>query len=73
MNEAQRITQALGGDWRGGSGLAPCPVCQPEGRRDQRALSLSDNRGGAAAPPNPAAAQLLPSGFSPISAARSIW
>lgn len=45
MMEAERITRALGGDWRHGQGLAPCPVCQPEGRRDQRALSLSDSEG----------------------------
>jgi phage/plasmid primase-like uncharacterized protein len=45
MTEAERITRALGGDWRHGQGLAPCPVCQPEGRRDQRALSLSDSGG----------------------------
>jgi len=45
MGEADRITRALGGDWRGNSGLAPCPICQPEGRRDQRALSLSDSGG----------------------------
>ena len=45
MNEAQSTTRALGGDWRNGSGLAPCPICQPEGRRDQRALSISDSGG----------------------------
>ena len=45
MTEAERITRALGGDWRHGHGLAPCPVCQPEGRRDQRALSISDGGG----------------------------
>lgn len=45
MTEAERITRALGGDWRHGSGLAPCPICQPERRRDQRALSLSDSSG----------------------------
>jgi hypothetical protein len=45
MSEAERITRALGGEWRAGSGLAPCPVCQPEGRKDQRALSLSDKGG----------------------------
>lgn len=45
MSEAERITRALGGDWRGNSGLAPCPICQPEGRRDQRALSLSNSGG----------------------------
>lgn len=45
MTEAERITRALGGEWRAGHGLAPCPICQPEGRKDQRALSLSDKGG----------------------------
>lgn len=45
MGEAERITRALGGEWRAGAGLAPCPVCQPEARRDQRALSLTDKGG----------------------------
>jgi len=45
MTEAETITRALGGDWHGGFGLAPCPICQPEGRRDQRALSISDSAG----------------------------
>lgn len=40
MTEAQSLTQALGGKWRGHTGLAPCPVCQPERRRDQRGLSI---------------------------------
>jgi hypothetical protein len=39
-NKAQTLTYELGGDWRGTNGLAPCPVCQPERRNDQRALSL---------------------------------
>ena len=45
MTEAARITAELGGEWRGGQGLAPCPICQPEGRRDQRALSISEKSG----------------------------
>ncbi len=45
MNDAERITRALGGDWRGHQGLAPCPLCQPEGRPDQRALSVSEQGG----------------------------
>ena len=45
MTDAERITRALGGDWRHGQGLAPCPICQPEGRRDQRALSVSEKAG----------------------------
>lgn len=40
MTEAQNLTQALGGEWRGHAGLAPCPVCQPERRADQRGLSI---------------------------------
>ena len=40
MTKAQKLTQALGGDWKGLSGLAPCPLCQPESRRDQRGLSI---------------------------------
>jgi Toprim domain-containing protein len=45
MSEAQVITGALDGDWRGSSGLAPCPICQIEGRKDQRGLSLKDASG----------------------------
>jgi len=39
-------TELAKGDWKGGYGLAPCPVCQAEGRPDQRALSIgySDDR-----------------------------
>ncbi|KAF0170161.1 MAG: virulence-associated protein E [Rhodobacteraceae bacterium] len=40
MTEAHNLTQALGGEWRGHSGNAPCPVCQPERRTDQRGLSI---------------------------------
>ncbi len=40
MTDAEILTRALGGEWRGQFGNAPCPVCQPERRRDQRALSL---------------------------------
>ncbi|MBI1495221.1 DUF7146 domain-containing protein [Halocynthiibacter styelae] len=39
------ITHALGGYWRNGQGHAPCPVCQPERRRDQNALSLTQADG----------------------------
>lgn len=35
----------LSGDWRGSHGCAPCPVCQPERRRDQRALSIREEAG----------------------------
>lgn len=44
MNAAE-IVRSLGGEWRGNYGLAPCPVCQPEGKRDQRALSVMDKGG----------------------------
>lgn len=40
MTDAQNLTQALGGEWRGHAGLAPCPVCQSERRPDQRGLSI---------------------------------
>lgn len=43
MMTAEILTLALGGDWHGQSGLAPCPVCQPERRGDQRGLSVSSN------------------------------
>ncbi len=36
------ITHALGGMWHGSYGVAPCPICQPDRRRDQDALTLSD-------------------------------
>ncbi len=42
INTAKDITQNLAGEWRGNCGLAPCPVCQGEGRSDQRALSIKD-------------------------------
>lgn len=45
MSEAKDIVQALGGEWRSGYGLAPCPICQPEGRLDQRGLSVKDSAG----------------------------
>ena len=45
MSEANELTLALSGDWRGNHGSAPCPVCQPERRRDQRALSILDDGG----------------------------
>jgi hypothetical protein len=40
MIAAQHLTLALGGEWRGQSGHAPCPVCQIERRIDQRSLSI---------------------------------
>lgn len=45
MYDARTITLGLGGEWRGSHGTAPCPVCQPERRADQRALSLRSDCG----------------------------
>lgn len=44
MLNAKALTLTLGGEWHGHSGMAPCPVCQPERRVDQRGLALNDNR-----------------------------
>lgn len=46
MIDARTLTTALGGRWHGSYGVAPCPVCQPEGRRDQCALTLADGASG---------------------------
>ena len=42
---AREVTTSNGGMWHGNYGTLPCPVCQPEKRRDQIALSVTD-RGG---------------------------
>ncbi len=42
MMDARHLTQTLGGKWYGSYGTAPCPVCQPEQRRGQNALTLAD-------------------------------
>jgi hypothetical protein len=44
MTDARTLTKALGGKWYGRYGSAPCPVCQPERRKGQNALSLRDGR-----------------------------
>lgn len=41
MTDPKQITQDLGGTWHRSYGAAPCPVCQPERRKDQDALTLS--------------------------------
>jgi hypothetical protein len=46
MTDARDLTLSLGGRWRGRYGTAPCPVCQPERRKDQNALTLHDGQGG---------------------------
>ena len=44
MTDAHQLTTALGGDWHGHYGKAPCPVCQPERRVLQRGLSIRADR-----------------------------
>ena len=46
MTDAATLTRDLGGRWLGRYGCAPCPVCQPERRRGQTALTLSDGSDG---------------------------
>lgn len=46
MTDARSLTTAQGGRWHGRYGTAPCPVCQPETRKDQNALTLSDGSEG---------------------------
>src|SRR6056297_1968120 len=46
MTDARSLTAALGGKWWRGYGSAACPVCQPERRKGQDALTLSDGRAG---------------------------
>ena len=67
MTDARELTLALGGRWHGRYGAAPCPVCQPEARRDQDALTLSDGRAGLLAH-----CKRLGCGFRDIAAAAGI-
>ncbi|WGW04537.1 DUF7146 domain-containing protein [Tropicibacter oceani] len=46
MMDARHLTQALGGQWYNRYGTAPCPVCQPEQRKGQNALTLADGDAG---------------------------
>ena len=46
MTDARELTLALGGRWHGRYGAAPCPVCQPERRKGQNALTVGDGDGG---------------------------
>ena len=46
MTDARELTLALGGRFHGRYGTAPCPVCQPQRRKDQNALTLADGRNG---------------------------
>jgi len=45
MMDAHTLTHSLGGHWKNGRGQAPCPICQSERRRDQMALSVSQQGG----------------------------
>lgn len=42
MINAQTLSLQLGGRWYGHYGAAPCPVCQPERRKSQNALTIAD-------------------------------
>lgn len=44
--DARSLTMRLGGRWHGHYGTTPCPVCQPDRRRDQDALTLADGASG---------------------------
>ncbi len=46
MTDARSLTLDLGGRWYRRYGAAPCPVCQPERRKGQNALTLKDGRNG---------------------------
>ena len=46
MTDARALTLSLGGKWLARYGTAACPICQPERRRDQDALTLSDASNG---------------------------
>lgn len=74
MTDARTLTLALGGRWHGRYGAAPCPVCQPERRRDQNALTVADGRSGLLAhckksscdfPDVATAAGITPGAFAP--------
>lgn len=36
-----QLTTDLSGKWHGSYGVAPCPVCQPQKRKDQNALTIN--------------------------------
>lgn len=43
---ARELTHILGGHWHHRYGTAPCPVCQPEKRKDQNALTIANGHTG---------------------------
>lgn len=46
MTDARDLTLTLGGRWYQRFGAAPCPICQPERRKGQNALTLADGQRG---------------------------
>ena len=46
MMDAEQFTQSLNGIWYGSYGVASCPVCQPERRDRQNALTVTDGKRG---------------------------
>lgn len=46
MTDARTLTLHHRGRWHGGYGTLPCPVCQPEARPGQNALTLADGAKG---------------------------
>ena len=46
MTDARDLTLTLGGRWYRRFGAAPCPICQPERRKGQNALTLADGQRG---------------------------
>jgi hypothetical protein len=44
--DARHFTLIYGGHWYGHYGTAPCPICQPDRRKGQNALTLADGRNG---------------------------
>jgi hypothetical protein len=74
MTDARTLTLTLGGRWHGKYGAAPCPVCQPERRKGQDALTLADGdkglllhckRSGCGFHDLAAAAGITPGAFAP--------
>lgn len=51
--DAKSVTAALRGRWMGSYAPAPCPICQPETRGDQNALTLADSPDGRLLPAPP--------------------
>ncbi|EDM73194.1 virulence-associated protein E [Roseobacter sp. AzwK-3b] len=46
MTDTRTINERLSGIWCQKFGTAPCPVCQPEGGKEQNALTLADGTSG---------------------------